>query len=170
MKIIIEQSDNIKDILPGDLVDNYAELGISKKQIDKRMKSLKNFILKLAEKGGVQVSSKTKKLRGEKNIISVQKKRIGVVNKESLRKLCTKKKIQIGKVQHKIEKKTDVPKNVLKMLDKYFKIEEVWEVATEDVKEAVRLGEISEKDFESVIDFKDSYAVLHSPLKNNVER
>lgn len=144
----------------GELVLDYASLDFAKKRIDSRLKIIREPLIEAVKKSG---TDKTKTYGTPDASISVEKRVLRAVNHPELIKICKRKDIIVGECLRTLTpKKANIPASVLKTLDKYFVIEEIYEASTKEVDEAVRLGILTKGDYKKIVSEKDSYALKAS--------
>lgn len=147
----------------GELVLDYASLDFAKKRIDSRLKIIREPLIEAVKKSGTDKTDKTKTYGTPDASISVEKRVLRAVNHPELIKICKRKDIIVGECLRTLTpKKANIPASVLKTLDKYFVIEEIYEASTKEVDEAVRLGILTKGDYKKIVSEKDSYALKAS--------
>lgn len=127
-------------------VSNYCSLASIKEIVDAKLKDLRPKVMNCFVGDINNVAVEDTYFLSKR--VSVKKK----INVEELKKLCLKKQVELGVVSRIIRPKAgNIPKKILDSLDKYFILEEVWEVDVKDVEKAVNNGYFKEDEVKKCI-------------------
>jgi len=154
MKKFIKGSTDVVDMSFESLVKDYCDVSVVNSVASEIMASYKPKLIEEFQNRGIT------KFSEDGRFLEMREVNRRNIDAEALIKVCKKKDIEIGKIFYTIRpKKSNIPEDVLKMLDEYFILESNVEATYKDVQKALDAGLITKNDYSKIVQENISYSL-----------